>query len=259
MENCDAQTKDKKQCSKRGKINVGEHLLCWVHWDMWYRETHACTVAPEPWTCLGLEVAIDRVAVKQLRALLRNKFVSEKTENHGWLYVFRYVHDDNTENMYKIGYTDRDTVTKRIAEWPGAELLFSFKTRHAQYAESVVHCLLEHWRVYRFVLYAACTAPDACKRYVSTHYTRPARPVHDAVWASAECPEWLPQHIFDAMQNDRVTREIMHDKKVYKERYVREDEWFFCPLDYVVQVCEAVTQMIEHNQDNWHAGFIIKH
>ena len=260
---CDGQTQHQKQCTKNGTIYTenGAHFLCWTHWKIWYKQRHKHD-PPDPWDLLELPVDTTQMTsscVNTLRSTLRNDFPSLQCTSSkyvGYIYVFHMPLSDVVgEPMFKIGYTTRKNVKKRIAEWPGAVLLHHWESSHASYAETIILLLLQHWRCYRFVLYKACAAPDAQKRYVSTWYEHPTRPVHDAVWASPQCPDWLPQRIYDVIRNDRVPKEITASAQQYTERYAYEQEWFYCPLDYVVQICTAVVEMIEHNKSDWHKGF----
>lgn len=264
---CDGQTIAQKQCTNNGVINVddGAHLLCWAHWKIWYKERHDVKDVPEPWHMLDLKVdqilLMTNENVTSLRSALRNDFphlgnVNGQKKYTGYIYVFHMpLSDVDGEDMYKVGYTTYKNVKKRIAEWPGAVLIHHWECAYASYAETIIHLLLQHWRCYRYVFYKARAPPNAQKRYVSTWFEHPARPVHDAVWAADECPDWLPPKIYSAIRNDRVTKEITKSATPYKERYAVEQEWFYCPLDYVTKVCISVVQMIESNQKNWHKGF----
>jgi hypothetical protein len=252
---CDGQTLEGKQCTKMGKISVrnGEHLLCWSHWTKWYKETHGCTVVPEPWQLLGFKQGPGSNApLGDLRSALRNDFPVKPQEGH--VYVYRMDSDGEDEPMFKIGYTTQG-VHQRLDQWPGSVLVNSWRTSRAHYAETLIHLYLNHWRVYRFVMYASKAKPGQHKRFVSTWYASPSKPVHDAVWASKTCPEWLPMEIYEAIQKDTLTPEINITAKSKKTRYAVEREWFYCEYEYVERIIGTVVDGISKNEKNWHRKF----
>jgi hypothetical protein len=244
----------KIRCSKKHKING----FCVIHWMAWYKMNYKCESVPEPWELLGFSVYPDdshlsKDALTRIRTLLRNG--PSEGQQDGHIYVYRMekqTHD--SPHMYKIGRTDQSSVHQRLKDWPGSELVHSWRTSHSTFAESLIHAFLDHWRVRRYVLAAAKTKPNKHMRFISTWYTNEA-PVHDDVWQSPNCPDWMPDHIWDAIKLDKLTPEITYKTPVSK-RYPVEIEFFYCnDYNYIQVVITNILEIISKNSSHWHFKF----
>lgn len=78
-----------------------------------------------------------------------DKGPSLKTDGEGYIYVY-YLNTDPHDTFYKIGRTHRP-VDKRLREWKGAKLKMSCKVQYQKYSERLIHTLLDHVRVYRYL------------------------------------------------------------------------------------------------------------
>ncbi len=273
VSHCEAETQAKKRCSKKAKICVHNKNLCWIHWTVWYKEYYKCDVVPEPWELLKMDVYPDehhlcKKTISNIRSLLRKgiKGADPSDGNHvkvgrpggvatkGHVYVYKMKKDMNdTNHMYKIGFTSQ-TVQARLLDWPGSELVESWETACPSFAESIIHAYLEHWRVRRYVLCAARTRPHEHIRFISTWYSN-EDPVHDDVWYSSTCPEWMPEHIWAAIKSDTLTSEISIATKPIN-RYPVEIEFFYCDqFSYIHDVITTVITTINNNLKTWNKVF----
>lgn len=217
-------TKTKCQCSRNAVDK--ETQLCQQHYNKWYEKTYKKKPA-QPWELYGLPTPPEPTmkyakAITKLRALLREGPSSgEENAEGGHIYVYQIENDDPC--YFKIGFTTK-SVHQRLDEWPGSVLVHSWRTEFPQYAESIIHLYLYHWRCYRFVLYAERSKPGDQKRFVSTCYSNPMRSIYDDVVAAK--PSWLPEEIYEVIkQTQGVTPEI-YRKTPRKQRYTVEKEWF---------------------------------
>jgi hypothetical protein len=256
QQSCSSIVKEGHMCKNKGKIFVenNELFFCWTHWSIWYKEHYKCDITPEPWSLLGFTVTpdvdkLEKKTILDIRSLLREGPTEEKKS--GFIYILKsHLEDDN--DMFKIGFTCEDVVEKRTSKWDGAKLLKSWQVPHAQFAESLIHLFLQHWRCYRFVLYASKQPPSHHKRYISVWYDSPDRPVLDNI-NETNGKEWIPDHIFEALvEYQKITPEI--DVKKKKHRYKYEKEWFFCDLKYIEKVIEDVVKIL-NNTEKWRNAF----
>jgi len=163
----------------------------------------------------------DDKLVKQILARLKRGPSAKDTL--GFIYMYK---EKGAKNRYrKIGRTER-LPDRRLEEWPGSELVKSWRCRRNRFAEVLIHWLLDDIRVYRYVM--ATETKTGTETLLS-------------VW--------------------KRTGELVKDDAVYKERVKRgEDittknkpkhqEWFLGNEKVMLFVVERVTKDInEHWAD----------
>jgi hypothetical protein len=266
MERCSWVLDEKagRQCSKSSKISVanGAHGFCWVHWGKWKREKDNLKSTPEPWDMFKLDVIpdltkISRDAAKNIRKMLRMfPGVSKENGEDGLIYCFK-LHEDCDDPLYhKIGFVGRvDRLADRLDnEWRDCNLIAKWPVKYPDYAEALIHLYLNHYRVHRWVMYAAKASPGRQKRYISTWYGTDDI-VSDALMSSETCPKWLPDHLWNV---DNAPRDISLKTKA-AERYRMEDEWFYCDYNYIQAVIECVVKLLSSDlaksSESWYSVF----
>ena len=264
-------TKTKRQCSRNAVDE--ETTLCQQHYNKWYEKTHK-RKPPQPWEVYGLPPPPEPTLkyAKAVTTLLkklrqgpgddasaaaagggrsiitknppsvnpkRSLGAGAETTFGGHIYVYRIENDD--PHYFKIGFTTK-AVHQRLDEWPGSVLVHSWRTEFPQYAETIIHLYLYHWRCYRFVLYAEGRKPNDQKRFVSTCYSNCSRSIYDEVVAAK--PSWLPEEIYEVIKKDQgVTAEI-YRKTPKQQRYTVEKEWFRVE-DYETQIRKPIQGIID--------------
>lgn len=264
MERCSWVLDDKteRQCSKHVKITVsnGAHGFCWVHWGKWFREQHQLKTTPEPWELLKLDIApdltkISRDAAKNIRKMLRT-FPGSIVSEDGLVYCFKLHEGCDDPHYHKVGFVGRvERLSDRLDnEWRDCELISKWPVKFPDYAESLIHLYLNHYRVHRWVLYAAKAPPGHQKRYISTWYGTDDI-VQDALMQDDKCSSWLPDHMFGL---SKASRDISLKTKA-SERYRMEDEWFFCEYEYIQRVIECVVKLLQSDvaksAESWYSVF----
>jgi hypothetical protein len=256
---CSSIVKEGHQCKNKPIILVenDEFFFCWIHWSIWYKEKHGCTTTPEPWELLGFkespdDTKLENKTILDIRSLLRKGPGDSKK---GFIYIFKSHLKDDLD-MFKIGYTCEESVEKRTNKWDGSILLKSWKVSHAVFAESLIHLYLQHWRCYRFVLYASKQPPAHQKRYISVWYDSPTTPVLDNI-TEQNREDWIPDNIYESLvEYQKITSEL--DIKKKKHRYKYEKEWFFCQFEYIKKIIEDITTTINNykeDQTKWFNAF----
>lgn len=149
MVRCKKRTNKGKVCKRTAVVGKS---FCWQHLPKNDKEL-------EIWEKQGYPTP-SKLLVKRKTNKIRTKLKNGPTKKDvkGYIYVYR-LSTDNKENGYcKIGRTTQ-TVEKRLRQWSkDAILIKSFEVKHNQFCESLIHCYLDHWRVYRYKLKAGyCT------------------------------------------------------------------------------------------------------
>lgn len=240
-------TKTGRQCSKQAKVTVsnGQHAFCWVHWGKWKRDKDNVKTTPEPWELFKLDVMPDvtkvsKDALKSIRKMLRT-FPGAVTSSEGLVYCFQLHEGCDDPLYYKVGFVGRlERLGDRLDnEWRDCEMVHKWPVKFPDYAESLIHLMLNHYRVHRWVLYAAKAPPGHQKRYISTWYGTDDI-VQDALVTADACPSWMPDDMFG---QTKATRDMSLKTKA-SDRYRMEDEWFYCEYDYIRRVIESVVKLL---------------
>lgn len=262
-----------RKCKKGVMSHWNECTLCYEHWAKHYRDTHNVLSAPEPWTLLHFpaEPSTEHLRPKtlaRLRSLLRHGPDPHAThEGDGYIYV--YTLDCDTRHgdpWFKIGRTTQ-AVHERLKDWPGARLMQFWSVRWNVFSETLIHAWLQHWRAYRFVLYAAKQRPGQHKRYLSLWYDpSPEGNGYDVVpdWVTYgyahrtyDVNEWVPDHLDNVMLHRHVSQTDVdvwpRAPKGSSQRYAMEQEWFYCPWCYVEHVIQSIVDVVNAPFERRHA------
>lgn len=238
MSTCTATTvKDKRRCKK--KPFCPQHsTLCKQHWLL-ARGPHE-----PPWVELGLRVEphakLSAKALAKLTELLyRGPNAAADKPGH----IYQFVHAADHPSLYKIGYTHR-TPERRLAEWTGAKLHASWAVPEAaHFAESIIHVLLDHWRVYRYTF----ADPDhPGERHALSIWKQTGTIIEDAEYHAVRrglrsTTAWCPPKVAKAIAADAPL--LMPLLKA--NALAREKEWFLIETDYVRAIVEAVVLLVQ--------------